>query len=144
MRASATAIQATNLGTGSAGAGHVFTDPPPLGPADTGLAGLIDTDFLAEIGWDPTTSVMLVPAGHLLLGRPVCQAQGCETKVPAYGRTCQRCQGLLAEQGLGPDDVGLLAARLYPASRGIGHCQVAGCCREWTSGRTLLLSLIHI
>ena len=39
-------------------------------------------EFLAEAGWNPARLVFAPPAGHRLLGRPICRAAGCDTMVP--------------------------------------------------------------
>ena len=117
------------------GAAAVSTDlPAGLEPdrSTARLSGLLDPAFLAEAGWDAALLVMFPPPAHRLLGRPICQAQGCETTAMGCDRICQSCSRRLATSGLGPDQLALLPARGYPA-RGPDACRVEGCGREWIS-----------
>src|SRR5680860_1015521 len=96
------------------------------------LSGLLDPAFLVEAGWDAALLVMFPPPAHRLLGRPICQAPGCETTAMGRDRICQSCSRRLAISGLGPDQLVLLPARGYPV-RGPDACRVEGCGREWAS-----------
>ena len=101
-------------------------------PSIARLVGLLDPTFLAEAGWDATLLVLLPPPAHRLLGRPVCQAPGCETTAMRRNRICHSCSRRLATSGLGENQLALLPARPYPA-RGPDACRVDGCGRERTS-----------
>src|SRR5215211_206652 len=96
------------------------------------LAGLLDPVFLAEAGWDAARLVLEPPPAHRLLGRPICQAQGCSTTAAGRNRICQSCSRRLAASGLAEDQLGLLPARGYPA-HGPDACRVDGCGRGWIS-----------
>lgn len=96
------------------------------------LSGLLDPAFLAEVGWDAALLVLFPPPAHRLLGRPICQAQGCETTAMGRDRICQSCSRRLAISGLGSDQLALLPARGHP-TRGPDACRVDGCAREWIS-----------
>jgi integrase len=93
------------------------------------LASLIDPQFLAEAGWNPSRLVFNPPPGHRLLGRPICRAAGCETTAMSGNRICHSCARRLAASGLGEDQISLLPARLLPV-RGVVPCRVTGCGRE--------------
>ena len=91
--------------------------------------GRIEAAFLAEAGWDEETSVLTLPPDHLLLGRPVCRAPGCQTTCFEKTGICLDCRRRLAGAGLSLDDAGSL-----PPPRGVrwlrpgdGTCVVAGC-----------------
>jgi len=126
----AVAIATAAGGTGSA------TDLTHLLPAGCRvdgqtrrLASLIDPQFLAEAGWNPSRLVFNPPPGHRLLGRPICRAAGCETTAMSCNRICHSCAKRLAASGLGEDQISLLPARLLPV-RGVVPCRVTGCGRE--------------
>jgi hypothetical protein len=111
---------------------HVFGDR--LVDAETARwAARIDARFLAEAGWDTSVLVLFPPAGHPLLGRPVCQAPGCATTAPGRDRLCQGCRRRLAEHGLNLAEVDRLPTRPTDgaearAARG-EHCLVVACRR---------------
>lgn len=113
---------------------HVFVAAGGLDGRAVRLAALIDPSFLTETGWDAASAVLWPPPSHPLLGRPVCQVEGCSTTAPARGRICASCRGRLGEHGLSEDETDLLPARTDPA-KGPGGCVVAGCRREWVSSR---------
>lgn len=133
MSSQTTAFEATGQMPASTDAGHVFSERPFLDHRGVQLAKLVDPMFLTEIGWDATSSVLFLPSGHRLLGRPVCRAAGCAVTAPQRCRVCAGCQRRLAQRGLGLDEVDLLAARERP-DHVIGLCLVPGCGREWESG----------
>ncbi|HEX6527878.1 MAG TPA: tyrosine-type recombinase/integrase [Streptosporangiaceae bacterium] len=110
---------------------HVFADGAG-GPA-AGIARVIDPAFLAEAGWDPVSLVLSLPAGHPLLGRPVCRVPGCGTTAPRNTRICVSCQRRLTLAGISIADDMELPARPDQA-RGPGGCAVSGCGRERVSG----------
>lgn len=126
---------ANPAGLAPADVAHVFADEPVDGRA-VALAARIDPRFLTELGWDPASLVLSLPADHPLLGRPVCRVQGCSTTAPTRERVCASCQRRLVERGLSVHELELLV-RSDPA-RGPGGCVVAGCAREWTSSRDML------
>ncbi len=90
------------------------------------LAALIDPVFVDEIGWDPATSVMSIPAQHPLLGRPTCVATGCSATAPAAAGVCQSCRARLGRAGLAVADIGMLATR-PPQARGWETNTDSGC-----------------
>jgi integrase len=110
---------------------HVFADGAG-GPASE-VARAIDPAFLAEAGWDPVSLVLSPPAGHPMLGRPVCRVPGCGTTAPRNTRTCASCQRRLASAGIDVTSTAELPARPDQA-RGPGGCGVDGCGRERLSG----------
>jgi integrase len=101
------------------------------------LVTLIEPGFLAEVGWDAQRLVMCPPAGHPLLGRPVCRVEGCSATASSGTRICFACLGRLAERGLGADEVGVLPPRSVP-TRGGRDCRVPGCARQRVSARLRL------
>jgi len=114
---------------GSAEFPHVLRGVVLTGQAGA-LAGRLDPEFLAEAGWDPATRVWSPPAGHRLLGRPICAAPGCSTTANGV---CLQCRRRLERRGLAVAEVGMLEP---PAGRawtrpGDGTCRVAGCARPW-------------
>lgn len=104
----------------------------PLGDLVARLTAMIDPAFLAELGWNPASSVLSPPDGHRLVLRPLCRVEGCSTTATNRRHICQSCQRRLATLGLGDDDIALLPAGDHPR-RGPGRCGVAGCGREWVS-----------
>jgi hypothetical protein len=77
--------------------------------------------------------VLTLPPDHLLLGRPVCRAPGCQTTCHEKTGICLDCRRRLARAGLSVDDAGLLPP---PQERrwlgpGDGTCTMAGCPRPW-------------
>lgn len=113
-------------------AGHVFAEPVTQQRA-TAVAAVIDPTFLVEAGWDPATWVLLPPASHPLLGRPVCRGVGCWTTAPDRSRICASCRRRLAEHGLTDGEIAVLPARqrsasTTPSDAGQG-CAVAACTR---------------
>jgi integrase len=96
------------------------------------LAGRLDPAFLAETGWDPATRVWSPPAGHRLLGRPICAAPGCSTTANGV---CLQCRRRLEQRGLAVAEVGMLppsAGRAWTRP-GDGACRVGGCPRPWVN-----------
>ncbi len=133
MSASAAASDAIGHPMVSPGVEHVLPGPQRFAQDVLGLARLVDPVFLTESGWNAVSTVLFPPAGHRLLGRPVCMAPGCAVSAPQRCRICSGCQRRLADSGLGFDEVGLLADR-ERRDRDIAGCVVAGCGREWVSG----------
>jgi integrase len=98
------------------------------------LAGLLDPLFLTEAGWDPVTRVLSLPAGHRLLGRAVCQVEGCTGTVrPECGQLCYHCFSTVTRQGLSADQI-----PRTPRSTG---CAVPGCRCSTPTGRAVLCTL---
>jgi len=99
---------------GAARCEHVFADHRV--DAETARwAARIDAEFLAEVGWDPSTLVLVLPPEHPLLGRPVCRVAGCATTAATRERVCFSCRRRLADRGLDIADLDQLRA-LVPAS----------------------------
>ena len=118
-------------------ASHLFATAAGIGWHAARIAALIDPTFLAELGWDAAGLVLFPTAGHPLLGRPVCRAEGCSTTATSRARICASCRRRLAEHGLGHDELASLPARSQP-TRGPDACAVDGCAREWESSRSAL------
>jgi integrase len=97
------------------------------------LTGLLDPVFLVEAGWDAEGGVLSLPAGHRLLGRPVCRLAGCLNTARNPVRVCSGCADRLTAAGLSVDEAGALPPRkkLDP-----GGCVVPGCQRMWSTSRT--------
>ncbi|GAB5901876.1 hypothetical protein OKHIL_76880 [Mycolicibacterium mageritense] len=96
------------------------------------LLGLLDEQFLSEIGWNADSSVLSIPADHPLAGRPLCRTLWCERTAYGHLQICRGCQTRLQKQGLGPDDIENLA----PSTRAEpGPCAVPGCGQYWTSSQ---------
>lgn len=108
----------------------VFAGHPRLVGSATRLAAEIDPAFLVEVGWDATSMVLNLPAGHRLIGRPVCRAPGCEVTAPDRMHICVSCRRRLADAGISAENIALLPARERP-NRDIGPCQISGCARQW-------------
>ncbi len=113
---------------------HVFATTDGVDGRAVPLAALVDPVFLTEAGWDPATRVLSPPPAHPLLGRPVCQVEGCSTTAPARCRVCVACRRRLDRHGLGLDEIDLLPVRTGWA-KGPGLCAVTDCRREWASSR---------
>ena len=69
------------------------------------LAAMIDPSFLAGAGWDPAGRAFCFPAGHPMLGRGTCRAEGCgSASHRKCSGVCWRCftrltgLGMTAEQ----------------------------------------------
>ena len=125
-------------------AGHVFAVPTAadrlvgrgVDEQTARIAAQINAVFLAEVGWDRRTGVLFPPAGHPLLGRPVCLAPGCTTTAPDRTRICQACRRRLTDAGLSDDEVTSMPPRgRWRARRGPNGCVVDGCERTWVSSR---------
>lgn len=106
------------------------------------IAQVIDPAFLAEAGWDPVRLVLFPPAGHPLLGRPVCRVPGCGTTAARSARICASCERRFAEAGIDTAGAAELPARPGQA-RGPGGCAVRGCGRERLSGAAQLCRPHH-
>jgi integrase len=118
------------------GGTHVFADATADHRAAR-VAAVIDSEFLAEIGWDAGCLVLSPPPEHPLVGRSVCRAAGCSTTAPAASRICYSCQRRLAERGLSVDEIASLPARgRCRRGRGPEGCLVDGCERQWESSRS--------
>ena len=85
---------------------HVLAGVVLGGPAAR-LAGMLDPAFLAEAGWDPASRVLSLPAGHPLLGRTLCRADGCPAT--AHGTTagglCWSCFARLRRAGMSAEQI---------------------------------------
>jgi integrase len=105
------------------------------GPAAR-LAGMLDLAFLAEAGWDPVSRVLSLPAGHPLLGRTLCRADGCPATMHGTkaGGLCWSCFARLRRAGLSIEEIA--ASPQVPAAppRPAG-CLVPGCERMSPGGR---------
>lgn len=57
------------------------------------LAAILNPAFLTEVGWDPRTQVLSLPAQHPLLGRMLCRVEGCMATAHGtkIGGLCWRC-----------------------------------------------------
>jgi hypothetical protein len=100
------------------------------------VAGMLDSAFLAEAGWDPAARVLSLPAEHRLLGRRLCRVDGCAatahgTKV---GGLCWHCYSRLTRSGMSLEEV-IAAAQLPPLPDRPGGCTVPGCLRMSPGGR---------
>jgi integrase len=91
------------------------------------LAGMLDRSLLDEAGWDPGRRILLLPAGHRLLGRQVCRAERCTGTVHNdCPGVCYRCFTRL--QRLGMSAAGIAAAQHLPAAPVPAEdCAVPGC-----------------
>ena len=105
------------------------------GPAAR-LTGMLDLPFLAGAGWDPVSRVLSLPAGHPLLGRTLCRADGCPATVHGTkaGGLCWSCFARLRRAGLSSEEIA--ASPQVPAvpPRPAG-CLVPGCERMSPGGR---------
>lgn len=122
---------------------HVFAGHHRLTARARQLAGMIDAAFLAEAGWDADRWVLVLPAEHALLGRPVCRVPDCPTTAPARGRVCAACRRRLADQGVEVDGVAALPPRPDAPRGRPSSCAVSGCAREWASSRHQLCRPHH-
>ncbi|MDP1803904.1 MAG: site-specific integrase [Acidimicrobiales bacterium] len=104
---------------------------PGQGTAER-ITAMIDSAFLAEMGWDAQRLVLAPPDGHPLVIRPVCRVEGCSTTATGRARICWSCRGRLAAAGLGDDQIELLAPAERP-NRSPAPCGVTGCGRERVS-----------
>ena len=105
------------------------------GPAAR-LAGMLDPAFLAEAGWDPASRVLSLPAGHPLLGRTLCRADGCPATAQGTktGWLCQSCFARLRRAGMSAEQIGALP-RVPTAPPRPAGCLVPGCERMSPGGR---------
>jgi integrase len=91
------------------------------------LARMLERDFLDEVGWDPRTRVLSLPAQHRLLGRQVCRADGCERTVHSgLPAVCHRCFTRLTRLGLSTAEIAV-APELPAEPVSTDHCAVSGC-----------------
>jgi integrase len=88
---------------------------------------MLDGSLLDEAGWDPGRRILLLPAGHRLLGRQVCRAERCTGTVHNdCPGVCYRCFTRL--QRLGMSAAGIAAAQHLPAAPVPAEdCAVPGC-----------------
>jgi integrase len=99
------------------------------------LAAALDPGFLAEVGWDPETRVLSLPAAHPLLGRLVCRTGGCAaTARSGNGGLCFQCASRLARGGWTVEEISS-AEELPPLPARAGGCLVPGCQRMSPGGR---------
>ena len=105
-------------------------DGAPLSGAVLVLARMLDRAFLDEAGWDPAGRVLSLPSGHPLLGRTVCRARGCASRVHAgLPGVCLRCFTRLTGMGLSNAEIAA-GPELPPPPAPAGRCAVPGCrCR---------------
>jgi len=105
------------------------------GPAAR-LAGMLDPAFLAEAGWDPASRVLFLPAGHRLLGRALCRADGCPATAHGTraGGLCWSCFARLRRAGMSAEQIAALPGVPAPPPRPAG-CLVPGCERMSPGGR---------
>jgi integrase len=115
--------------------GHVLAGVVLDGPAAR-LAAMLDPAFLAEAGWDPASRVLSLPAGHPLLGRALCRADGCPAT--AHGATagglCWSCFARLRRAGMSAEQIAA-APRVPAAPARPAGCLVPGCERMSPGGR---------
>ena len=91
------------------------------------LAAMLDRALLDEAGWDPATRILHLPAGHRLLGRQVCRAEGCAGTVHNdCPGVCRRCFTRLEKLEMSAADIAA-AGHLPAAPAPAGHCAVPGC-----------------
>ena len=91
------------------------------------LAAMLDRGLLEEAGWDPATRILHLPAGHRLLGRQVCRAEGCAGTVHNdCPGVCRRCFTRLAKLGMSAADIAA-AEHLPAAPAPAGQCAVPDC-----------------
>ena len=91
------------------------------------LAAMLDRALLDEAGWDPATRILHLPAGHRLLGRQVCRAEGCAGTVHNdCPGVCRRCFTRLEKLEMSAADIAA-AEHLPAAPAPAGHCAVPGC-----------------
>lgn len=128
----AAAVAPISLSTARLNSVHVFAQEPVVEATAAALAHLIDPMFLDEIGWDAQGVVLVLPAGHRLLGRPVCRVAGCTVTATHRSRICQCCRRRLSEHGMSDAQVEVLGARADPV-RGVGGCLVRDCARQRVS-----------
>jgi hypothetical protein len=88
---------------------HVLAGVMLDGPAAR-LAGMLDPEFLAEAGWDPASRVLSLPAGHRLLGRTLCRADGCPATAHGTkaGGLCWSCFARLRRAGMSAEQIAAL------------------------------------
>ncbi len=124
--------------TGQAGFGHVLAGVTMDGPAAR-LAGLLEPAFLAAAGWDPRLRVLAPPPGHPLLGRRLCQADGCTATAwnGRAGNVCRACWTRLARQGLTEQEISSLPQLPAVPPQAAG-CAVPGCGRAPSAPRAQL------
>jgi integrase len=94
--------------------------------------------MLQQAGWDPATWVLVLPAGHQLLGRQVCRVERCVNTVHNdCPDTCHRCFTRLTGLGMSAQDIAgavSLPAAPVPAD----DCAVPGCqCTPTVRGAVL-------
>jgi integrase len=100
------------------------------------LVAFVDPVFLSEVGWCPTTHVLSPPAGHPLLGWPVCRILGCHKIAWGTKQTCTTCLRQLRISGLSEQEFSVIPRSAR--NIGIGPCSVTGCGRPWASARARL------
>ncbi|WP_104129666.1 hypothetical protein [Cryobacterium sp. N21] len=67
-----------------------------------------------EIGWDATSMVLFLPAGHRLIARPVCRATGCAVTAPDRMHIRVSCRRRLDDAGISAENIALLPVRERP------------------------------
>jgi len=114
---------------------HVLAGVVLDGPAAR-LAGMLDPAFLAEAGWDPASRVLSLPAGHQLLGRTLCRAEGCPATAHGTkaGALCWSCFARLRRAGMSAEQIAALPQVPAAPPRPAG-CLVPGCERMSPGGR---------
>jgi hypothetical protein len=105
------------------------------GPAAR-LTGMLDLAFLAGAGWDPVSRVLSLPAGHPLLGRTLCRADGCPATVHGTkaGGLCWSCFARLRRAGLSIEEIAA-SPQVPAAPPRPAECLVPECERMSPGGR---------
>lgn len=123
---------------------HVFGDGGVLHEQAARLAVLVDPQFLAECGWDPTGQVLAPPPDHPRLGwtPPVdgaraaggvgCVVPGCARPPGSHG-LCRAHRSRQVVRGMSVPEFAADPARRALAR--FGPCLVAACPRDRVGGR---------
>jgi len=104
-------VTAARLARVTGGAREGLEFPPVLagvafdGPA-AALARALDRALLEEVGWDPASRILFLPAEHRLVGRKVCRVERCTaTAHNDYPDICHRCFTRLTGVGMTMEDI---------------------------------------
>jgi integrase len=100
------------------------------------LAAILNPAFLTEVGWDPRTQVLSLPAQHPLLGRVLCRVEGCRATAHGtkIGGLCWRCFSRLTRAGMSLEEI-VSSGELPPLPDLPAGCAVPGCQRMSPGGR---------
>lgn len=105
----------------------------------TRILDRIEPGFLDEIGWNPRTRLLQVPAAHPLLGWRVCTVLGCGNEGAGERTLCASCRRRWHTLDGMPFEA--FAAQPWQSRRvGVELCHVAGCTRPWHTARCKLCS----